>query len=63
MTQPAQRPSGVRALLQPLNQIDRRGSPQTLVCTKTRASYQAKVEQHHLDGKHLAEMRALGEEI
>lgn len=40
---------------------DRRGSPQTLVCTKTQAAYDRQVKQHELDVKHLAELRKLRE--
>jgi uncharacterized DUF497 family protein len=35
---------------------DRKGSPQTLVCTKTRRTYQRRCEQHRAD---CASMRAL----
>lgn len=35
-------------------QTDRKGSPQTLVCTKNTASYQAKLKKYHDDQKRLA---------
>ena len=32
---------------------DRRGSPQTLVCTKTRRTYERRCEEYHHDVGHL----------
>jgi predicted 2-oxoglutarate/Fe(II)-dependent dioxygenase YbiX len=37
----------------------RAGSPQTLVCTKTQASYQRRLKQFASDEKHLAQLEAL----
>ena len=42
---------------------ERRGSPQTLVCTKTKATYEVKLAQYNLDVKHLAELRGLCAEL
>jgi predicted 2-oxoglutarate/Fe(II)-dependent dioxygenase YbiX len=38
---------------------ERRGRPYTLVCTKTKASYERDLKAHHVDLEHLAKMRAL----
>jgi hypothetical protein len=38
---------------------DRRGSPQTLVCTKNRASYERKQQQFETDTRLLAELRGI----
>jgi 2OG-Fe(II) oxygenase superfamily len=38
---------------------NRVGSPQTLVCTKTQASYERRLQQYHVDAKLLAELEAL----
>jgi hypothetical protein len=38
---------------------DRRGSPQTLVCTKNTASFQRRLRQYQLDQEHLKALRAL----
>jgi hypothetical protein len=38
---------------------ERRGSPQTLVCTKTTASYEAACEIHDRDLKHLERIVAI----
>ncbi|HEX4610645.1 MAG TPA: 2OG-Fe(II) oxygenase [Urbifossiella sp.] len=38
---------------------DRRGSPQTLVCTKNTASYQAKRKTYHEDLAHLSALRSI----
>jgi hypothetical protein len=38
---------------------ERVGSPQTLVCTKTQASYERRLHQFHVDKKLLAELEAL----
>lgn len=40
---------------------DRRGSPQTLVCTKNRASYERKQQQFETDTRLLAELRVIAE--
>jgi hypothetical protein len=40
-------------------QLDRRGSPQTLVCTKNKASYQVKLKTYHQDQEHLATVRSI----
>jgi hypothetical protein len=40
---------------------DRRGSPQTLVCTKNRASYERQQKQFEKDAELLAELRVLAE--
>jgi hypothetical protein len=48
-----------------MNQIDliheteRRGSPQTLVCTKNTASYKASLKKYHEDQEHLATIKAI----
>ena len=39
---------------------DRHGSPQTLVCTKTTASYQASLKKYHEDQEHLKAVKAIG---
>jgi hypothetical protein len=39
---------------------DRRGSPQTLVCTKNTASYQASLKKYHEDREHLETINAIG---
>ena len=38
---------------------DRSGSPQTLVCTKTTASYQASLKKYHEDQEHLETIKAI----
>lgn len=38
---------------------ERRGSPQTLVCTKNTASFQRRLRQYEVDQKHLAALRSL----
>jgi hypothetical protein len=38
---------------------DRRGSPQTLVCTKTQASYELRLKQFKIDKKRLGELEAM----
>lgn len=38
---------------------EHRGSPQTLVCTKTTSSYQHRLRQYQADKKHLAELRSM----
>ena len=38
---------------------ERRGSPQTLVCTKTQASYERRLQQYNLDQQLLAELNAM----
>ena len=40
---------------------ERRGSSQTLVCTKNRASYERKQKQFEVDAQRLAELRVLAE--
>jgi hypothetical protein len=40
---------------------DRRGSPQTLVCTQNRASYERQQKQFEKDTQLLAELRVLAE--
>ena len=40
-------------------QLDRRGSPQTLVCTKNKASYQEKLKTYHQDQEYLATVRSI----
>jgi hypothetical protein len=40
---------------------DRRGSPQTLVCTQNRASYERQQKQFEKDAELLAELRVLAE--
>jgi predicted 2-oxoglutarate/Fe(II)-dependent dioxygenase YbiX len=40
---------------------ERRGNPQTLVCTKTTASYEAACKRYDRDSKHLARIVAIGE--
>jgi 2OG-Fe(II) oxygenase superfamily len=40
-------------------QLDRRGSPQTLVCTKNKASYQVKLKTYHQDQEYLATVRSI----
>ncbi len=42
---------------------DRRGSPQTLVCTKTTASYEAACKVHERDKKYLLRLEALEQQI
>jgi hypothetical protein len=42
---------------------DRRGSPQTLVCTKTTASYEAACTVYERDTKYLARLEALAQKI
>ncbi len=42
---------------------DRRGSPQTLVCTKTTASYDAACKVHERDKKYLSRLEALAQKI
>jgi len=39
--------------------LDRRGSPQTLVCTKNKASYQVKLKTYHQDQESLATVRSI----
>jgi hypothetical protein len=39
---------------------DRRGSPQTLVCTKNTASFQRRLRQYEVDKEHLAALRSIG---
>jgi hypothetical protein len=38
---------------------DRKGSPQTLVCTKTQGSYERRLKQYHIDRELLAELEAI----
>ena len=38
---------------------DRKGSPQTLVCTKTQASYERRLKQYEIDNKLMAELQAM----
>jgi hypothetical protein len=38
---------------------ERKGSPQTLVCTKTQSSYERRLKQYGVDKKLLAELEAL----
>jgi len=38
---------------------ERRGRPYTLVCTKTKASYERALKAHHVDLEHLAKIRGL----
>jgi hypothetical protein len=38
---------------------ERKGSPQTLVCTKTQASYQRRLAQYEIDGRLLADLEQL----
>ena len=40
-------------------ETDRKGSPQTLVCTKNTASYQANLKRYYENQKHLAELRSI----
>jgi hypothetical protein len=40
---------------------ERRGRPYTLVCTKTKASYERALKAHHMDLEHLAKIRKLAE--
>jgi len=42
---------------------DRRGSPQTLVCTKNAASFERSLEAYRRDEEHLAMLRALDESL
>jgi hypothetical protein len=42
---------------------DRRGSPQTLVCTKTTASFEGRLRQYKADQEHLATLRALAKRL
>jgi hypothetical protein len=42
-----------------LHQTDRRGSPQTLVCTKNTASFQASLKKYHADQEHLVTIKAI----
>jgi hypothetical protein len=39
--------------------LDRRGSPQTLVCTKNKASYQVKLKTYHQDQESVATVRSI----
>jgi hypothetical protein len=39
---------------------DRTGSPQTLVCTKNTASFDARLKRYHEDRTHLAALRSIG---
>jgi 2OG-Fe(II) oxygenase superfamily len=39
--------------------LDRRGSPQTLVCTKNKASYQRKLTTYHQEQEYLATVRSI----
>ncbi|HWE03486.1 MAG TPA: 2OG-Fe(II) oxygenase [Tepidisphaeraceae bacterium] len=41
------------------HETERRGSPHTLVCTKTRASYESALKAHHLDLDHFAKIHKL----
>lgn len=41
------------------HETERRGSPQTLVCTKTQASFERKLKQYHADREMLAELEAI----
>jgi predicted 2-oxoglutarate/Fe(II)-dependent dioxygenase YbiX len=41
---------------------ERRGSPHTLVCKKTQASYERRLRQYHTDRKLLAELEAIASE-
>jgi predicted 2-oxoglutarate/Fe(II)-dependent dioxygenase YbiX len=38
---------------------ERKGSPQTLVCTKTTASFQRSLQKYHQDKEHLATLRSM----
>jgi hypothetical protein len=40
---------------------ERKGSPQTLICTKTRASYERRQQQFETDTQLLAELRDMAE--
>jgi hypothetical protein len=42
---------------------DRRGSPQTLVCTKTSASFEGRLRQYKADQEQLATLRALAKRL
>jgi hypothetical protein len=42
---------------------ERRGSPQTLVCTKNTASFQRRLQQYHADREHLAVLRSMEESL
>ena len=42
---------------------ERKGSPHTLVCTKNRASYQARLDKFHRDQKDLAALRSIQAEM
>jgi hypothetical protein len=41
---------------------ERKGSPQTLVCTKTQGAYERRLTQYHVDQRLLAELASLGEQ-
>ena len=40
---------------------ERKGSPQTLVCTKTQASYERRLKQYEADKEFLAELESLAD--
>jgi hypothetical protein len=42
-----------------IHQTERKGSPQTLVCTKNTASFQASLKKYHEDQEHLATVKAI----
>jgi hypothetical protein len=42
-----------------IHQTERKGSPQTLVCTKNTASFQASLKKYHEDREHLATIKAI----
>ena len=42
---------------------DRTGSPQTLVCTKNTASYEARLKKYREDLGHLAALRAIQDNL
>ena len=44
-------------------ETDRKGRPFTLVCTKTTASYEARLKKYHEDQEHLATLRAIGAKL
>ena len=42
-----------------IHETERRGSPQTLVCTKNTNSYKASLKKYHEDLEHLATIKAV----
>ena len=46
-------------MLDTTHTTERRGRPFTLVCTKTKESYDRALKAHHLDLDHLAKIRKL----